>query len=141
MPILDRNFRKKRKKKAYLGNEHITGNVRTVQYKVQGKLGQGWVYSIKISCQEGLNQRRQEEDFQKCTVQWGRKAAEGSFIVRFSKENGRGKVDSSCWEGKGIQFLKAFVQVMMREQGKPEEKRRDKRRLCMYMQETTAESY
>lgn len=47
-----------------------------------------------------------------------------------------GKAGISCWGGKDIQFIKAFLQVVMPELGKPEEAREEPRQdTAMYVQE------
>ena len=52
--------KKKRKEKAYLGNEHITGNVKHSTEFRRARSGVG--LQNKTSLKEGLNQRRQDKD-------------------------------------------------------------------------------
>lgn len=59
-----------RKEKVYLGNEHITGNVKHSKEFKRARLGVG--LQNKTSLKEGLNHRRQGKDLSQCMVQCGR---------------------------------------------------------------------
>lgn len=53
----------------YLGNEHITGNVKHSKEFKRARLGVG--LQNKTSLKEGLNHRRQGKDLSQCMVQCG----------------------------------------------------------------------